>query len=87
MELNFPTYTCLCYAYITISYDALKAELQRDDPSKPLGPARHVMAAAEAGIVTLVLTNPIWVIKTRLCLQFGVNSQCVSEQKLYKYTS
>ncbi|XP_059350814.1 mitochondrial folate transporter/carrier-like isoform X2 [Daphnia carinata] len=65
-------------------YDALKAELQRDDPGKPLGPARHMMAAAEAGIVTLILTNPIWVIKTRLCLQFGDDSQCVSEQKRYK---
>ncbi len=67
----------------TISYDALKAELQRDDPTRPLGPAQHMMAAAEAGVVTLVLTNPIWVIKTRLCLQFG--DHYLSEQKRYKY--
>lgn len=31
----------------------------------------HMIAAAEAGILTLVMTNPIWVVKTRLCLQYG----------------
>lgn len=37
----------------------------------PLGPTMHMVAAAEAGILTLVMTNPIWVVKTRLCLQYG----------------
>lgn len=36
-----------------------------------LGPSQHIIAACEAGALTLVLTNPIWVIKTRLCLQYG----------------
>lgn len=36
-----------------------------------LGPSRHMLAAAEAGMLTLALTNPIWVVKTRLCLQYG----------------
>ena len=36
-----------------------------------LGPGRHMLAASEAGILTLALTNPIWVVKTRLCLQYG----------------
>lgn len=38
---------------------------------KQLGAERHMAAAAEAGIMTLALTNPIWVVKTRLCLQYG----------------
>lgn len=35
-----------------------------------LGPTMHMLAAAESGALTLLLTNPIWVVKTRLCLQY-----------------
>lgn len=38
-----------------------------------LGPSQHIMAACEAGTATLVLTNPIWVVKTQLCLQYADN--------------
>ncbi|XP_046438983.1 mitochondrial folate transporter/carrier-like isoform X2 [Daphnia pulex] len=83
VSLGILTAGCTWGSYFFF-YDALKAELQRGDPTIPLGPAQHMMAAAEAGVVTLVLTNPIWVIKTRLCLQCGDGSHYLSEQKRYK---
>lgn len=51
-------------------YNSLKVNIQQGDQHKPLGPGMHLLAASEAGALTLMLTNPIWVVKTRLCLQF-----------------
>ena len=39
--------------------------MQGGDSKKQLSPGMHMLAASEAGIMTLVLTNPIWVVKTR----------------------
>ncbi len=71
-------------AYFGYRYNEAKLSLERAQQS-PLGPASHLLAAVEAGtnsfvilylccsstvgVVTTVLTNPIWVIKTRLQLQ------------------
>lgn len=56
------------------SYNSIKAWIQGGNTKKPLGPALHMTAAAEAGVLTLIMTNPVWVVKTRLCLQFDKTS-------------
>ncbi|XP_063957246.1 solute carrier family 25 member 32-like [Lytechinus pictus] len=50
-------------------YNAIKTYMQ-GDTSTPLGPGHHMLAAAQSGVLTLFITNPIWVVKTRLCLQY-----------------
>lgn len=51
-------------------YNSIKSWIQAGDSQQQLGPSLHMLAASEAGILTLLVTNPIWVVKTRLCLQY-----------------
>lgn len=51
-------------------YNCVKTWMQDGDVNASLGPWMNMLAAANAGILTLSLTNPIWVVKTRLCLQY-----------------
>lgn len=55
------------------SYNTIKGWIQGGNTTQALGPALHMLAASEAGILTLLMTNPIWVVKTRLCLQYDNN--------------
>lgn len=64
------------------SYNSIKSWIQKGNSTTPLGPAMHMVAAAEAGILTLMMTNPIWVVKTRLCLQYGRDNE--TPQTRYK---
>lgn len=52
-------------------YNWIKTEVQRGDKNKQLSAGWHMASGAVAGVLTLTLTNPIWVVKTRLCLQHG----------------
>ncbi|XP_064488611.1 solute carrier family 25 member 32-like [Ornithodoros turicata] len=52
-------------------YNAIKSQMASRSASPTLGPNQHMLAAAEAGVLTLTMTNPIWVIKTRMCLQYS----------------
>ncbi|XP_044001194.1 mitochondrial folate transporter/carrier isoform X2 [Aphidius gifuensis] len=63
-------------------YESMKAWIQDGDPSKSLSPTLHLLAAADAGLLSLLLTNPLWVVKTRLCLQYA-NDVNISESKRY----
>lgn len=65
-------------------YNSIKNWIQAGDSNMPLGPTLHMVAAAEAGVLTLIVTNPIWVVKTRLCLQHDVPSPATSGVVSYK---
>ncbi|XP_037070413.1 mitochondrial folate transporter/carrier-like [Pollicipes pollicipes] len=63
-------------------YSSLKSWMQSGDPSRDLGAARHMLVASEAGVLTLALTNPISVVRTRLCLQTTLDAT-LPESKRY----
>ena len=58
------------WGFYFLFYQSIKTELQSGDATMQLGPGLHMLAAAEAGVLTLLMTNPIWVVKTRLVLQY-----------------
>lgn len=65
------------------SYNTIKTSIQGGNSKKPLGPSMHMFAAADAGVLTLLMTNPIWVVKTRLCLQYAEDVN-MAESKRYR---
>jgi solute carrier family 25 folate transporter 32 len=55
-------------------YNTIKTQILQADPREVLGPLDHIKAAAEAGVLCLIFTNPLWVVKTRLCLQYNTTN-------------
>uniref|UniRef100_A0A3Q0R0U6 Solute carrier family 25 member 32b n=1 Tax=Amphilophus citrinellus TaxID=61819 RepID=A0A3Q0R0U6_AMPCI len=53
-------------------YNAIKG-YTKEGRQTELSATEHLVSAAEAGILTLTLTNPIWVTKTRLVLQYSAD--------------
>lgn len=53
------------------SYNFLKASMSDAQNVKSLSAGGHLLAGTIAGATTLCFTNPIWVVKTRMCLQFS----------------
>lgn len=77
-------------------YNSIKSWMLEGSPNQQLGPGKHMMAAAESGLLTLVITNPITMVKTRMCLQYADHHMDVPAtrrytgmldafQKVYKY--
>jgi len=64
-------------------YSKLKSDMQGGNPKLQLSPGSHMLAASQAGILTLAMTNPIWVVKTRLCLQYDTGHK-MDPSKSYK---
>ncbi|KAF9348622.1 hypothetical protein BGX26_012982 [Mortierella sp. AD094] len=48
-------------------YAGIKASMPVDPTTKRLGPSQHMAASMLGGALTAVVTNPFWVIKTRMC--------------------
>ncbi|XP_066479184.1 solute carrier family 25 member 32 [Tiliqua scincoides] len=74
-------------------YNAIKA-YKKEDKLESLGATEHLVSAAEAGAMTLCITNPIWVTKTQLVLQYEAGVDSSKRQykgmldalmKIYKY--
>ena len=63
------------WGFYFLFYNAFKSSLQGGNRHKQLSPGHHLLAASSSGVVTLTITNPIWVVKTRLCLQTNNSSQ------------
>ncbi|KAK4695318.1 hypothetical protein P7C70_g8570, partial [Phenoliferia sp. Uapishka_3] len=47
-------------------YTMIKARKDGGDPTVKLSAGQHLLASAESGIITAVMTNPLWVVKTRM---------------------
>jgi len=50
-------------------YNAAKNFI-KGDADRALSWTENMLCASQSGVVTLAITNPIWVTKTRLCLQY-----------------
>lgn len=57
-----------------MGYDAIKGKMRRLVGLEHLSAFHHCGAAMVAGAMTMTITNPIWVVKTRMCLQNQVRA-------------
>ncbi|KAJ3350678.1 hypothetical protein HDU83_009501 [Entophlyctis luteolus] len=64
---NFAAST-LSWAFYFTCYDSIKAYFKTHvSPDAPLTPVHHLAASAVTGVLTCLLTNPLWIMKIRMC--------------------
>ncbi|MCO5555477.1 hypothetical protein L7F22_009022 [Adiantum nelumboides] len=47
-------------------YTMIKEHMTDAEGGRKLSPGQHLLAASESGAITALMTNPIWVVKTRM---------------------
>ncbi|KAJ3113219.1 hypothetical protein HK100_002058 [Physocladia obscura] len=58
----------LSWGFYFTCYDTIKSKLRKHiSPTADLTPAHHLLASSITGILTCLLTNPIWILKIRMC--------------------
>lgn len=80
-----------CYGHMKDYFERSLSQRQNQAASADgllqLRPQEHLIAAAIAGLITSTVTNPIWVIKTRMSLQIrgdqGNYSSCFSKNFVF----
>jgi len=70
------------WGFYFLFYNSGKSFLQNGDSKKHLSTASNLLSASMAGVLTLTMTNPIWVVKTRLCLQSTSNATTIQYRGL-----
>ncbi|XP_068180350.1 solute carrier family 25 member 32b [Antennarius striatus] len=60
------------WGFYFLFYNAIKG-YRKEGRETELSPTEHLLSAAGAGILSLTITNPIWVTKTRLMLQYDTD--------------
>ncbi|XP_065843602.1 solute carrier family 25 member 32-like [Oscarella lobularis] len=67
--------SCTSWGIFFYAYNAIKLSLADWSNFNQTEAGRHLVAAAIAGSLTLALTNPLWVVKTRMCLEYDSASR------------
>lgn len=56
----------LYFLWYTMIKEYMAAPTTHNGKNKKLSPGQHLLAASESGAITALMTNPIWVVKTRM---------------------